>query len=382
MEAYLQRLLAQRHHCGLYRVRMPHQGRQRPILHQSQADYLAFCSNDYLGLAADVRVQAACQQGLQQYGVGSGAAHLLSGHTQAHQQLEQALAQYTGRERALLFSNGYMANLGVISALMGRQDALFLDKLNHASIIDAAVLSRAKIYRYRHHDLSHLAQLLAPCTARYKLIITDGVFSMDGDIAPLPGLVEVAQRYHAWVMVDDAHGLGVLGAQGRGSLEHFALSVAEVPILMGTLGKAFGVFGAFVAGSHALIETLIQFARSYIYTTALPPAWAQATLMSLTLAQQEPWRRQRLYELIAYYRTEVQRRQLNLMVSNTPIQPLILNDAEHALRLSQHLYQHGILVPAIRPPTVPTARLRVSLSALHEPQHLDTLLDCLGAVLG
>jgi 8-amino-7-oxononanoate synthase len=334
-------------------------------------------------LANHPRLITALQQAVAYYGVGSGASHLITGHTQAHHALEAELATYTGRERALLFSTGYLANLGVITALLNRHDAIFLDKLNHASLVDAALLSRAPIYRYPHQDLAVLERLLIQTTARHKLIVTDGVFSMDGDLANLPQLVQLAQTHQAWLMVDDAHGLGVLGKTGRGTLEEYNLGIAEVPILMGTLGKAFGVFGAFVAGSELLIETLIQAARSYIYTTALPPVLAETIRTSLIVAQEEGWRRQRLQQLITYFRTVANQFQLPLMPSVTPIQPILLGEAERALAVSQALYQRGIIATAIRPPTVPqgTARLRITLSATHEEQQLDNLITTLIEVL-
>jgi len=374
MYSHLQSLLQQRQRAALYRTRQIHNSPQTPTLLIDGQPYLAFCSNDYLGLANHPRLKTALQQGAEQYGVGSGASHLINGHTVAHHALEQELAAYTGRERALLFSTGYMANLGVITTLLGRHDAIFLDKLNHASLVDAALLSRAKIHRYPHNDMQTLARLLAKSKAQHKLIVTDGVFSMDGDIADLPNLVRLAKTYQAWIMVDDAHGLGVIGDSGRGTLEMYGLGVDDIPVLMGTLGKAFGVFGAFVAGDELLIEALIQSARSYIYTTALPPALAEATRISLTIATEEAWRRQRLHELIAYFRAAAAKRQIPLMESFTPIQPVILESSAKALAVSAALREHGIIVTAIRPPTVPTARLRFTLSALHEEAQIDRLL--------
>jgi 8-amino-7-oxononanoate synthase len=383
MQAFLQQLLQQRQQSALYRTRQIHQGPQTPILWLADQPYLAFCSNDYLGLANHPRLITAFQQAATDYGVGSGASHLITGHTQAHHALETELATYTGYERALLFSTGYMANLGVITALLDRHDAIFLDKLNHASLVDAALLSRASICRYPHQDLTVLERLLIQTAARHKLIVTDGVFSMDGDLANLPQLVQLAKTHQAWLMVDDAHGLGVLGKTGRGILEEYNLGVDEVPILMGTLGKAFGVFGAFVAGSELLIETLIQTARSYIYTTALPPALAETIRTSLIVAQEESWRRQRLQQLITYFHTVANQFQLPLMPSVTPIQPILLGETERALAVSQALYQRGIIVTAIRPPTVPqgTARLRVTLSATHEEQQIDSLITTLTELL-
>lgn len=375
MRDYLQQLLQQRQQTALYRTRLLHDSPQNPILSIDNQDYLTFCSNDYLGLANHPRLKIAWQQSAEKYGVGSGAAHLITGHTQVHQQLEQSLAQLTGRERALLFSTGYMANIGVMTALLDRHDAIFLDKLNHASLVDAALLSRAKLYRYA--DIASLTRSLARSTEKHKLIVTDGVFSMDGHLADLPAIVQLARQYEAWVMVDDAHGLGVLGEQGRGSLEHYGLTATDVPILMGTLGKAYGTFGAFIAGDEALIEVLIQRARSYIYTTALPPALAAAAHESIKIAQQESGRRQYLFELITYFKNQASH--LPLIPSITPIQPLMLGSAEKALMMSKALYQQGIIVTAIRPPTVPegTSRLRITLSAAHHKTQIDQLVAAL-----
>jgi len=376
--------LAQRKADGLYRRRRVSEGPTGVEVSIDGRRYLSFCSNDYLGLANHPKVVAAFQKGAAEFGVGSGASHLITGHGLAHQRLEQELAAFTGRPRALLFSTGYMANLGVIGALTGRGDGVFEDRLNHASLLDAGRLSGARLTRYRHGDVAALERQLAGSTACTKLVATDGVFSMDGDLAPLPELAALARRHDAWLMVDDAHGLGVLGAQGGGSLEHSALDAEAVPILMGTLGKALGTFGAFVAGSEALIETLINMARSYIYTTALPPALAEATRASLRLARTEPWRRERLQRLVERLRAGAAQLGLPLMPSATPIQPLLVGEAARAVRLSEALQGAGILVPAIRPPTVPkgAARLRITLSAAHEDGQVDRLLDALAAALG
>lgn len=362
---------------SLYRRRRLQDGPQQPQARVDGRALLSFCGNDYLGLANHPDVIAALRDGAQRWGVGSGAAHLVNGHSRAHQVLEEALAEFTNRPRALLFSTGYMANLGVISALAGRHDTVFEDRLNHASLLDGALLARARLRRYPHADASALHRLLKTESAR--LIVTDGVFSMDGDLAPLPELAALARDAGAWLMVDDAHGLGVLGRDGRGSLDHFGLGFNDVPILMGTLGKAFGTFGAFVAGSEELIETLIQSARSYIYTTATPPALAEATLVSLAIARRETWRRERLAEWIERFRTGAARIGLQLMDSSTPIQPIIVGSAAQALAWSAALEAAGLLVTAIRPPTVPegTARLRVTLSAAHTAEDIDRLLAAL-----
>ena len=382
LEALTQRLetrVAQQ----LYRQRRVTDSPQQPLLKQDGRELLAFSSNDYLGLANHPRVIEAFTAAVRQYGVGSGASHLINGHLRPHHQLEEALADFTGRERAVLFSTGYQANLGTLSGLLGRHDRIYQDRLNHASLIDGATLSRARLLRYRHADSGHLAELLSrrpPATT--ALIATDGVFSMDGDLAPLPQLARLASDHGAWLMVDDAHGIGVLGEQGGGSLERFGLGQAQVPILMGTLGKALGTFGAFVAGATPLIETLINTARPYIYTTALPPAVAAASCVSLELLRQEGWRRERLRQLIDQLRAGVASLGLPLMPSTTPIQPLLLGSSATALTWSQALEAQGILITAIRPPTVPqgSARLRITLSAAHQPQQIDQLLEALDKV--
>ncbi|MFC1602361.1 8-amino-7-oxononanoate synthase [Pseudomonadota bacterium] len=370
--------LDKRREAHLYRSRRQISCAQSSELQVDGRPLLNFCSNDYLGLAAHPQVIAALQQGAAQYGVGSGAAHLVIGHSSAHHALEEELADFTGYPRALLFSTGYMANIGVISALLGRGDTVFEDRLNHASLIDGGILSRARLKRYTHADSKHLTNQLGEAQGE-KLIVTDGVFSMDGDIAPLNELADAARQHDAWLMVDDAHGLGVLGKQGRGSLSRLKLSQDDVPILMGTLGKAFGTFGAFVAGSEELIETLIQQARSYIYTTALPPAVAEATRTSLRLVREDEWRREKLQQLVQRFRNGSQQLGLPLMDSITPIQPLLAGSAEQALDWSQQLENQGILVSAIRPPTVPegSARLRVTFCANHQDEHIDRLLDAL-----
>ncbi|MEN8176183.1 MAG: 8-amino-7-oxononanoate synthase [Pseudomonadota bacterium] len=371
--------LQARRAANLYRMRRVVDGPQQPELKVDGRPMLAFCSNDYLGLANHQEVVKALQAGARTYGAGSGAAHLISGHSRAHHALEEELAEFTGRPRALLFSTGYMANLGVISALLGRGDSLFEDRLNHASLLDAGLLSRASLKRYQHADVQSLQQQLVSSGQGERLLATDGVFSMDGDLAPLPELARLAKETAAWLMLDDAHGLGVLGEAGRGSLSHFNLNNEDVPILMGTLGKAFGTFGAFVAGAEELIETLIQQARSYIYTTAPPPAMAEAARVGLRIAQQESWRRERLNELVSRFRLAAAELDLPLMASETPIQPILAGSAERALNWSRQLAADGILVTAIRPPTVPegAARLRITFSASHTEQQLEQLLDAL-----
>ena len=349
---------------------------------QAQVDgqpLISFCSNDYLGLANDpALVDAACA-GARIWGVGSGASHLVSGHLGAHAVLEQKLAEFTGFARALLFSTGYLANLGIVPALVGRNDAVFADRLNHASLIDAVQLSRADSQRYPHADLATLERLLETSTARRKLILTDAVFSMDGDLAPLPGLLALAERFDAWLVVDDAHGFGVLGRQGRGTLAHFNLPAAERLVYMGTLGKAAGAAGAFVAGSATVIEWLQQRARSYIFTTASSPIIACALASSLDLIAAGDARRQHLWQLVAQLRDGLADTRWRLLPSPTAIQPVIIGDNHDTLRIAGSLYARGLWVPAIRPPTVPkgTARLRVSLTAAHSEAQLARLVDAL-----
>ena len=372
---------------GLERLRRTHLYRRRHQVSgltgpEQQVDgrpMLSFCSNDYLGLAGHPQVIEALQRGAATHGAGSGSAHLVNGHSRAHHLLEEELAAFTGRPRALLFSTGYMANLGVLGALLGTGDRVHLDRLDHASLIDGGRLCGARLQRFPHADLQVLERRLGRTGAGETLVATDGVFSMDGDLADLPALAALCRRHGAWLLVDDAHGIGVLGEEGAGSLEHFGLGPAEVPILMGTLGKALGTSGAFVAGSEELIETLIQRARSYIFTTAQSPALAEATRTSLRLVREQGWRRQRLRELVGRFRARARQLGLPLMDSHTPIQPIVAGSAERARAWSRRLRQDGILVTPIRPPTVPegSARLRVTLSAAHTDRHLERLLDAL-----
>lgn len=378
----LAKRLAQQQAAQLYRRPVCLESPQGAQIRIQGREYLSFASNDYLGLANHPDVVAALQQGAATWGVGGGAAHLVTGHLLPHQQLEEALAHWTGRERALLFSSGYQANLAVISALLGSGDTLLHDRLNHASLLDAGRLSGARFSRYLHNDMDSLSTRLSRARGN-TLIATDGVFSMDGDLAPLPDICRLAQQQDAWVMVDDAHGLGVLGKTGAGSLELFNLSSQEVPVLMGTLGKALGTSGAFIAGSHELIEALIQFARPYIYSTSSSPALACATLESLRIVQKEHWRRQHLQQLIALFRQGAQTLGLQLMPSTTAIQPILIGDSAQAMRLAQQLQEHGLWITAIRPPTVPkgSARLRITLSAAHSTAHIERLLETLANIL-
>ena len=370
--------LAERRAADLYRQRPLLESPQGPEVVVDGQRLLAFCSNDYLGLANHPEVIAAWQAGAERWGVGGGASHLVIGHSTPHHEVEEALAELTGRPRALLFSTGYMANLGAITALVGQGDTVLQDRLNHASLLDGGLLSGARFNRYLHNDPASLASRLDKAVGN-TLVVTDGVFSMDGDLADLPALADVARARGAWLMVDDAHGLGTLGTQGGGIVEHFGLGVEDVPVLIGTLGKACGTAGAFVAGSEELIEALVQFARPYIYTTSQPPALACATLKSLELLRRETWRREHLAALIRQFREGAQQIGLELMDSPTPIQPIVIGDSAKALRLSRMLRERGLLVTAIRPPTVPagSARLRVTLSAAHSEAQVQLLLNAL-----
>jgi 8-amino-7-oxononanoate synthase len=371
--------LEQRREQNLYRKRVMRDNAQDVEIRVDGRNCLSFCSNDYLALANHPAVINALQQGAARYGVGSGASHLISGHCSAHHDLEQELAEFVARPRALLFSTGYMANIGIITALYSKQTAVFEDRLNHASLLDAGLFSGARFRRFAHTDIAHLDTLLQTSHSADKLIVTDGVFSMDGDLAPLPRLFQTAIEHNARLLVDDAHGFGVLGPNGQGSLAHFGLHEIRNTILMCTLGKALGTFGAFVAASDTVIETLIQKARTYIYTTALPPALAEATRAGLKLVREESWRRDKLSALITRFRAGARQLGLPLMESMTPIQPLSVGDSVKALQLSEYLQQQGIYVSAIRPPTVApgSARLRITFSANHEEQHVDRLLSVL-----
>ncbi len=342
-----------------------------------------FCSNDYLGLSTHPRIVLAFIAAAREHGVGARASHLITGHQSEHEALERELAAWTGRERALVFSTGYMANLGLVAALVRRNGAVFGDRLNHASLIDGGRLSGAALHHYPHGDAAALDRQLAAVASGPVVVLTDGVFSMDGDLAPLPALAEVCRRHGAFLAVDDAHGLGVIGATGRGSLEHFGLSADDVPALVGTFGKAFGSFGAFVAGSGELIDTLVQRARTYIYTTALPAAVAAATRAALAVSIEESWRRERVLALTRRFRERASSAGLPLADSTTPIQPVMLGGADTAVRASEALLARGFFVAAIRPPTVPadTSRLRVTLSAAHRDDDVDRLVDALAAVL-
>jgi 8-amino-7-oxononanoate synthase len=377
--------LATREAAGLGRRRRNVTARRGARLHVDGDQVLLFGGNDYLDLAGEPRVIAAAQDGAARLGVGAGASHLISGHFAVHAALERELAEWVApcaQAHALLFSAGYLANLAIVTALCGRGDAVFGDRLNHACLNDAALLSRAAFIRYRHRDLDALQRRLAGSRAARKLICTDAVFSMDGSIAPLPELLDLAERHDAWLVVDDAHGFGVLG-DGRGTLAHFGLTSPRI-VYMGTLGKAAGVAGAFVAAHRAVTDTLLQTARPYVFTTASPPLLACALQASLALIRREPERRARLQALIAAFRAGAARLPWPVLQSETAIQPLLLGSNAAALAVSEALWQRGLWVPAIRPPTVPrgTARLRITLSAAHSDADLARLLSALGEVAG
>jgi len=370
--------LAEQQAGGLTRRHRLVEGPQQRRLQVHGRELINFSSNDYLGLANDPAVRQAFIEGVDQYGVGAGAAHLITGHTRAHHELEEALAEFTGRDRALLFSTGYMANLGVLSTLTDRHDVIYQDRLNHASLIDAGLLSRADVRRYKHVDVDDLQRQVDD---RQGIIATDGVFSMEGDIAPLRPLAAIAQQRGLMLMVDEAHGLGVLGESGQGSAAMAGLGQEEVPLLMGTLGKALGTHGAFVAGSEMVIESLIQFARSYVYTTAPPAAVACATLASLGIVKGEPERRERLFDNVRYFQQLAG--QLGVQAGNnqTPIQPVRFADIDTLMKAQQGLEEQGLLVSAIRPPTVPAPMLRITLSSEHQRQDIEQLFAALEAVL-
>ena len=368
-----------------------HLYRQRRLLESAQGVEVRvdgkqvhnFCSNDYLALANHPDVVAAFKQAADEFGVGSGSSHLVCGHSRLHHQLEEELADFVGRDRALVFSSGYMANLGVINTLVAKNDYIFEDKLNHASLLDAGLLSGARFQRFLHNDMDNLEARLKKAADGRKLIVVDSVFSMDGDIAPLTELADLAEKYNACLMADDAHGFGLLGENGAGCVEHFGLDQQRLPVLMATLGKGLGSFGAFVAGSEELIENLIQFARPYIYTTALPPAVVAATLASLKIVRSDKARREHLQNMISYFKQGAETRGLELMPSATAIQPLLIGDSEKSLAISDALAEKGFLISAIRPPTVATnsARLRITLSAGHSRQQIDLLLSALVEVM-
>lgn len=378
LEADLQAELARLEQLSLRRQRASRGEAALPRIDLGGRELINFAANDYLGLAADPRVAEALAAGARRWGVGAGAAHLLSGHTRAHAVFEESLADFLGCEAALVFSTGYMANLGAIGTVVGRGDTVVEDRLNHASLIDGALLARARLLRYEHGTPQAAAERLELARGR-KMLVTDGVFSMDGDLAPLPALAKVAHKTDAIFMVDDAHGFGVLGVQGKGSMEHFGLGAEDVQVHVVTLGKALGVFGAAVAGSRVLVDALVQRARPWIYTTALPPALAEALTASLELLRREQWRRVRVLGHVARFRERAAAVGLPLVDSVTPIQPVMIGGAARAVAVASGLADQGFYVPAIRPPTVPegSARLRIVLSAAHDDAHIDRLIAAL-----
>ena len=379
--------LLARKKAGLYRSRLTSSSPQGVHVEIDGKEYLSFCSNDYLGLAAHPQLIHAICECASSWGAGAGASHLLGGHSEPHEMLEQALAAFMGTDRALLFSTGYMANLAVLTALVGRGDVIHQDRLNHASLIDGALLSRASLKRYRHADMQDLQGQLANITADRRIVASDGVFSMDGDLAPLTQILELCRNNGALCYVDDAHGFGVLGDKGRGIVEVNNVSCRDYDdghlLSMCTLGKAMGSFGAFVAGSDEIIETLIQHGRSYIYTTALPPAIAAASYAALEVISAEGWRRQKLTGLVDYFRSACQQRNIPVMDSSSPIQPVLIRDNDQAVAIAERLKQLGLLVFAIRSPTVAAGseRLRITLSAAHKEIDIDALLDALANIM-
>lgn len=375
MLASLQRELEQRKADGLLRQRRLLDSPQAERIVANQQPYLSFCSNDYLGLANHPELIATMQKAAGDSGVGSGASGLITGHHRYHDELEQQLARFVELPAALLFSTGYMANIGVLGALVGRGDAIFADKLNHACLNDGGYFSHAEFHRYPHNDVAALEKLLQANTAKHKLIAADAVFSMDGDIAPIPEYLALCEKYDAYLYIDDAHGFGVLGEHGKGSLSHFKIQSPRI-IMMATLGKAAGVAGAFVAGEQVVIDYLIQKAKSYVYSTPAPPALSATLSASVTLIEQGDHLRANLQNLIQYLKANLKLNKWRLIDSYTTIQPLVVGDNLEALALSEYLQARGILVPAIRPPTVPvgTARLRISLSAAHTLEDIKKLI--------
>jgi len=384
IESRFKPLLQQRNQQHLYRQRPLTFSAQQAEMQINGLTIINFSANDYLGLANDPEIHEAVVQGLQDKSVsyGSGAAHLVTGHHLQHHLLEDEIADWLGCERALLFSTGYMANLAVQQTLMQKGDTILADKLNHASLIDGALNSEADLKRYPHLDISALERRLTQNNSGQMMIVTDGVFSMDGDMAPLSEICRLAESQQAWLMVDDAHGFGMLGKQGKGCFSDQNINPTDDTILMGTLGKAFGTSGAFVAGSQTLIESLIQFARPYIYTTAMSPLNALASRAALKRVIAAEPERMRLQQHIQQFRQGAHALGLQLWQSQSAIQPIILGRSETAIQWSEALKQKGFWVTAIRPPTVPTgqARLRITLSAGHSSAHIEALLQALKEV--
>lgn len=379
LQFFLDGKLSERKQANLYRYREMNQARDGAYVYSNQQKMLSFMSNDYLGLSQHTNVIKALQRGAELYGVGSSASNLLGGYSIAHKRLETALAEFFGYEKVLLFSTGYMANLAVISSLINKDDAIFADRDNHASLVDAGRYCGADFNRFMHLNCNDLNKKMAATVARHYWIVTDGVFSMDGSIAKLNQYLSNSQNYKRYLLVDDAHGIGVLGKQGKGSIEQLQLQPKNVDVLVGTFGKALGTFGAFVASDASIHEALVQFGRSYIYTTALPPAIAEASLASLTLLANERWRRDHLNALINYFITKAKSFNIRLQPSSTPIQTIILDNNALVMKIFDFLKNNQVLVGAIRPPTVPknTARLRISLTVNHSFEDIDYLMNLL-----
>lgn len=383
---FIEQELSQLKNAGLYRSMSLIQGPQEPRVKINGREVILLCSNNYLGLADDPRIKAAAIKAIERYGFGSGASRLVSGNMEPHKELEERLARFKGTEAALLFNSGYHANIGIIPTLAGRGDIIFSDKLNHSSIVDACILSRAEVKRYPHCDLNALESLLKKHsvlrTPACKLIITDGVFSMDGDIAPLKELAELADKYNCMLMVDDAHATGVLGKKGKGTLEHLGIENPNI-IQMGTLGKALGCFGAYAAGSKRLIDYLINKARSFIYTTGLAPAVCAASIAAIDIIEDEPYIRQNLRERVEFFRDGLKKGGLNTMTSETQIIPILIGDSYNAMRISKTLLDKDVFVQAIRPPTVPegTSRLRITLMASHSWDDLKYAIETIKDVV-
>ncbi|MBI5326835.1 MAG: 8-amino-7-oxononanoate synthase [Deltaproteobacteria bacterium] len=392
---YFEQELSRLKDAGLYRSLSLIQGAQEPRVAINGREVIILCSNNYLGLANHPKIKEAAIKSIEKYGFGSGASRLVSGNMEPHRELEERLARFKGTEAALVFNSGYHANIGIISALVGKGDVIFSDKLNHASIVDGCLLSKAELKRYPHCDMDRLERLLQETekgrsgatekdlTAHQfanspirKLIITDGIFSMDGDIAPLQDISVLADKYNCVLMVDDAHATWVLGINGKGTLEHFGIDNPDI-IQMGTLGKALGCFGAYVAGSRKLIDYLINKARSFIYTTSLPPTVCAAGIAAIDIIEDEPQIRQGLWDRVKFFRKGLKEAGLNTMQSETQIIPILIGEADKAVRISRSLLDKGIFVQAIRPPTVPegTSRLRITLMANHSLDDLKYALD-------
>ena len=378
-----QRELRARIGASRYRLRRTKESPQGAEVVSEGKRVLDFSSNDYLGLAAHPRLRMAFTQALKQYGVGSSGSPLIGGNTRPVRDLERDLAEFTGRPRALVFSSGYLANLGVLAGLVSRRDVVFMDRWNHASLIDAALLAKAELKRYPHRDVTALARALDSFKESRKWVVTESVFSMDGDLAPLPAIVAACHDHEALLLVDEAHGIGVYGPRGTGVSAHFGLDSGAISLLIGTFGKALGSAGAFVAGSSEIIELLIQKARTLIYSTAMPPALAASAREALAILRTERWRRERLFELVARFREGAERLGVPVRGVEGPIQPIILGDCARTAAVSAALMSRGILVAGVRPPTVPegTARLRISISAAHKEAHIDRLVDELAVLL-